>query len=326
MRLEAITSRLSELANVRLAMLDRWIVTGSMPEGVSALPMSNYMSIGCDAKAAALWAILARRVPWAFRLRLLNKLWYIICGTPEYALHTYRDLAERMTITCDGKPIELPRGIEGVMVLNTPSYGGGSDLWDEARAAPLAARTKHFQTPPARPCSMSDGLLEVVGVTDVLHLALALGGLSNGVRICQGETVQIRASGSGSKHTARAPHGTPHGAPHGAAQHGPSRRTHACFCAWCHSPLTYFLLRALLLVCCAVPLQIDGEPFNLDEGPDGAEPFDVAIERTGQAFLLARDTARGGGTNAYVAIEQQLAARELGTQQRDDLLRALGSD
>jgi hypothetical protein len=30
------------------------------------------------------------------------------------------------------------------MVLNTPSYGGGSDLWDEARAAPLRASTKPF--------------------------------------------------------------------------------------------------------------------------------------------------------------------------------------
>ena len=32
---------------------------------------------------------------------------------------------------------------------------------------------------------MDDGKLEVVGVTDVVHLANALGGVSNGVRLCQ---------------------------------------------------------------------------------------------------------------------------------------------
>ena len=68
------------------------------------------------------------------------------------------------------------------MILNTPSYGGGSDLWDEARGAPLAARTDRFRTPPPRPSSMSDGVLELVGVTDVVHLAFSLGGLSCAAR------------------------------------------------------------------------------------------------------------------------------------------------
>ena len=44
---------------------------------------------------------------------------------------------------------------------------------------------------------MSDGVLEVVGVTDVVHLALSLGGLSNGVRICQGKQLSIRCEGGG---------------------------------------------------------------------------------------------------------------------------------
>ena len=43
-----------------------------------------------------------------------------------------------------GKRIEIPRSIEGLMVLNTPSYGGGSDLWDESRGAPLGA-SSHAQ-------------------------------------------------------------------------------------------------------------------------------------------------------------------------------------
>ena len=111
--------------------------------------MTNYLSIGVDAKAALLWARLALKIPLLFRLRLLNKLWYIICGSPEFLMHSYRDLPSRLTIECDGQAIPLPEGLEGVMVLNTPSYGGGSDLWDESRGAPLPARTDRFVTHPA---------------------------------------------------------------------------------------------------------------------------------------------------------------------------------
>ena len=35
------------------------------------------------------------------------------------------------------------------------------------------------------------GMLEVVGVTDVLHLASSLGGLSNGLRLCQGKRISV---------------------------------------------------------------------------------------------------------------------------------------
>ena len=54
------------------------------------------------------------------------------------------------------------------MVLNTPSYGGGSDLWDESRGAPLSARTDRYVNRPPVRSSMGDGILEVVGVTDVV--------------------------------------------------------------------------------------------------------------------------------------------------------------
>ena len=103
---------------------------------------------------------------------------------------------ERVFLECDGEKIPLPPNLEGLMVLNTPSYGGGSDLWDEQRKAPLSSRLRHMHG-EAQPIAMDDGLLEVVGVTDVVHLALTLGGLSNGVRICQGRTMRLHAPGGG---------------------------------------------------------------------------------------------------------------------------------
>ena len=119
--------------------------------------------------------------------------------SPSPNPQSYMDelLSHRCTLSCDGQPVTIPPSIEGLMVLNTPSYGGGSDLWDEARGAPLQATTRHFQSSPARPLDMSDGLVEVVGVTDVLHLACSLGGLSNGVRLCQGERISIGVPGGG---------------------------------------------------------------------------------------------------------------------------------
>lgn len=166
------------------------------------------------------------------------------------------------------------------MVLNTPSYGGGSDLWDEARAAPLRASTKPFAQwlvrtgRSARPLRMDDGCLEVVGVTNVLHLAATLGGISNGVRLCQGRRLTIAVPGGG------------------------------------------------------VPLQIDGEPFNvrvpataLSQPGRGLEPFTLELVRDGQALMLARTpraTAREG--NALTAVEAQLRERGLSTPQRDALI------
>ena len=57
----------------------------------SELNFSNYLSIGVDAKAALLWARMAERIPWAFKLRMINKWWYIICGSPEFLLHSYEE-------------------------------------------------------------------------------------------------------------------------------------------------------------------------------------------------------------------------------------------
>jgi len=290
-RLDRVTDRLDALEIARPSMLDRWAITGSLPEGRAPLIMMNYLSVGIDAKAALLWTRLSRAMPQLFRLRLLNKLWYIVCGAPELLLHTYANLHERVELVCDGKPIEIPPSVEGLMVLNIPSYGGGSDLWDESRGAPLTARSRHFQTGPPHEASMADGTVEVVGVTDVLHLACSLGGLSNGVRLCQGAKLSIRARDRG------------------------------------------------------VALQVDGEPFNTDASTShsassassgrlrswtcaASEPFDVRIERAGQAFLLARGAKRMGGgvrhVSALSAIEHQLRSKAISTAQRDALLRKLG--
>ena len=189
-----LQATLADLDGAQVALLDRWLARGRLPDGVTSRRMCNYLSIGVDAKAALLWTRLARAKPALFQLRLLNKLWYIICGAPEVVLHSFRDLSERCELYCDGERIEVPPSAEGLMVLNTLSYGGGSDLWDEAPRAAARLRRPVASLPRA---AMDDGVLEVVAVTDVVHLAAALGSFSNGMRVCQGRRVSVRIDGAG---------------------------------------------------------------------------------------------------------------------------------
>ena len=60
----------------------------------------------------------------------------------------------------DGKEIVLSENLEGIIVLNIQSYGGGCEMWGNVR--PDSGFTKP---------SMSDGLLEVVGVKGTFHMA-----------------------------------------------------------------------------------------------------------------------------------------------------------
>ena len=104
-RRERMLSQLAKLDRSRIAALDRWQMRGSLPEGRAETRLCNYCSIGVDAKAALLWARLSEARPELFKLRLLNKLWYIICGTPEFALHSFSDLHARWFETAPACPL-----------------------------------------------------------------------------------------------------------------------------------------------------------------------------------------------------------------------------
>ena len=76
------------------------------------------------------------------------------------------------------------------IVMNIPSYGGGVRLWQQQQPDPnfvsvfvrllvrSTVQSPHSQplfAPPQAPQSFSDGLLELLSVSDLLSLALQLG-------------------------------------------------------------------------------------------------------------------------------------------------------
>ncbi|VDL89539.1 unnamed protein product [Schistocephalus solidus] len=89
-----------------------------------------------------------------------------------------KDLHQNVVIEVDGKQLDLPP-IEGIIILNILSWGAGANPWgvekDEAFSKPT-----HY-----------DGLLEVVGVTGVVHMGQIFSGLRTGTRLAQGEHIRI---------------------------------------------------------------------------------------------------------------------------------------
>ena len=51
-----------------------------------------------------------------------------------------------MQVEVDGKPLALPADIEGVLLLNIPSYAGGVNLWASGAAAGSAVAEEAVQS------------------------------------------------------------------------------------------------------------------------------------------------------------------------------------
>lgn len=73
----------------------------------------------------------------------------------------------------DGKHVELPP-LEGIVILNILSWGSGANPWGPEK-------DDNFSKP-----NHWDGMLEVVGVTGVVHLGQIQSGLRSAMRIAQG--------------------------------------------------------------------------------------------------------------------------------------------
>jgi len=148
---------------------------------------SNYIGFGVDGAVSLSFSHLRSVAPWLFFSSVLNKLWYGLCGLYQIILGRHRrDLSRAIHITCDGTDVSVPVGIRGLVALNINSYAGGTSLWhaDEVFQRGFGARLGSWGG-----SSMSDGVLEVMGVYGIRHLGLIKSGMASAVPICQGRHV-----------------------------------------------------------------------------------------------------------------------------------------
>lgn len=139
---------------------------------------NNYFGIGVDGAVALAFSEFRRKFPIIFFHQLINKMWYAIVGLITFLFHKRFDLSKTVEINCDGRPCVIPEGCQGIIVTNIASYAGGSKLWT-------------FQNDPWKPQRADDGVVEVVGVTGVAHLAQIKTGLSSPIPIAQGKNIHI---------------------------------------------------------------------------------------------------------------------------------------
>eukprot|EP00930_Biecheleria_cincta_P103522 TRINITY_DN9551_c0_g1_i1.p1 TRINITY_DN9551_c0_g1~~TRINITY_DN9551_c0_g1_i1.p1 ORF type:complete len:552 (-),score=98.82 TRINITY_DN9551_c0_g1_i1:83-1738(-) len=209
--------------NAHVELLDRWVVqctdsasSASSLRRPSFLPalqqsrerktmsMCNYFGIGVDAAVALDFHQMRERSPHLFVSCLVNKLWYFRSGTKAMFQNTCANIGSKVTLECDGAAVDIPQNLEGIIVLNIPSFGGGTDLWGQAHAAHEddedgvdsdssmcmedSIIPDHLQSLRQ---SKQDGKLEVVGVHGVLQLGASQVGLYKAQRLAQGSCVKL---------------------------------------------------------------------------------------------------------------------------------------
>jgi diacylglycerol kinase (ATP) len=131
-----------QLETATVVPVDRWkIRTLTLSGEEKSVVMNNYFSIGnpiiiyfylkfagTDAGICLDFHLLRNDKPDLFKSRTINKMWYTIFG----GMSTMRGgvaLCDQILLAIDGKVVDLPRDVTGIIVLNLASYSAGADLW-----------------------------------------------------------------------------------------------------------------------------------------------------------------------------------------------------
>ncbi|XP_072307548.1 diacylglycerol kinase theta [Eucyclogobius newberryi] len=184
-------SVLQSVEEAEEVLMDRWTIlldaqdlsqTGTdngYLEPPKIVQMNNYFGLGIDAELSLDFHLAREDDPDKFTSRFHNKGVYVKVGLQKISYS--RSLHKELQLQVDFETIPLPH-IEGLIFLNIPSWGSGADLWGSETDA-------RFRKP-----SIDDGLLEVVGVTGVVHMGQVQSGLRCGIRIAQGNYIRLTVS------------------------------------------------------------------------------------------------------------------------------------
>ncbi|KAJ8925345.1 hypothetical protein NQ315_009175, partial [Exocentrus adspersus] len=215
---ESIHKMLHKIARASTVMLDRWLIELSDtappdPDQKIAdtrIPyniINNYFSIGVDAAICVKFHLEREKNPEKFNSRMKNKLWYFEYATSEQFSASCKNLHEHIEITCDDVSLDLANGLplQGIALLNIPYTHGGSNLWGEhlsgsRKRNKKKKRQKELSTNSFNSVDLSvalqdigDGLIEVIGLENCLHMGQVRTGLrASGRRLAQCSSVVIK--------------------------------------------------------------------------------------------------------------------------------------
>ncbi|XP_070769505.1 diacylglycerol kinase theta [Enoplosus armatus] len=172
-------------------LMDRWTILldaqdmsedgkdSGFLEPPKIVQMNNYFGLGIDAELSLDFHQAREDEPGKFTSRFHNKGVYVKVGLQKISYS--RSLHKELQLQVDAQDVPLPN-IEGLIFLNIPSWGSGADLWGSE------VDGRHGKP------SIHDGLLEVVGVTGVVHMGQVQSGMRSGIRIAQGNYIRLTVS------------------------------------------------------------------------------------------------------------------------------------
>ena len=82
----------------------------------------------------------------------------------------------------DGTVIDIPK-VQGIAILNLPSYGGGNRFWGQLKLKEIMMGLKET--------NYNDKVLEVVGFENAVHLGSCVSRTSVPLKIAQGKVIII---------------------------------------------------------------------------------------------------------------------------------------
>ncbi|KAL6049945.1 Diacylglycerol kinase [Balamuthia mandrillaris] len=144
--------------------------------------MNNYFSIGTDAEIALSFHNMRNKHTGLFQMHLVNKGWYAGFGAKAMFAGGHGPLKQYLKLEVDGKEVNLPNRVRGVVVINLPSYMGGTNPWG-------TSADPKYQEP-----AIDDGLLEVIGIKGAMHLGRIQTRTSRGIRLAQGRSLRLTTS------------------------------------------------------------------------------------------------------------------------------------
>ncbi|XP_065353265.1 diacylglycerol kinase theta isoform X2 [Cloeon dipterum] len=174
------TAAAAKVSQTPFTLSQRFLTAGSTSEdNTQIFVMNNYFGIGIDADLCLDFHNAREENPNKFNSRLHNKGVYVKMGLRKMVGRKMcKELHKEIRLEVDGKLVELPQ-VEGIIILNILSWGSGANPWGPEKEDQFS-KPNHW-----------DGMLEVVGVTGVVHLGQIQSGFRSALRIAQGGHIKI---------------------------------------------------------------------------------------------------------------------------------------